>query len=474
MQPLRSIDPVIVFRNSQGDIARGTLTHLQRRSLDMEIYTPNSIVQISEVLSELTIRIGTKTLYKGKAAVVSLVNTGLMSVASVTLHDEWQELETLGLDKESVAKEARTFVEEWRQRIEVRRDYQLVVTEMRAYFAEVSRWIGQADIASGLPRDNTGRVREDVFYELATPLLDKGREYLRWFEDEAALVDVEHASVHRSFAQAAIHPLILRAPFVYRTFTKPLGYAGDYEMVNQILGDPRQGPTTYFQLVNFMFLQAGVAQAHRNRVDILCERLEALARKAVQEQRTMRVLNIGCGPAAEVQRFAQRNPGFDKLEFVLVDFSSETLEYTRQKLLDAQAGPDKPLRFTLQHESVNQLLKRAQRSSATDADEPFDFIYCAGLFDYLTDKVCNRLIQYFVSRSRAGGRVMVTNVHKDNPERHWMEHFLEWYLIYRNEADMQRVAPASLTQVETYRDQTGVNVFLEGTVTPETVFKAGT
>lgn len=431
----------------------------------MEIYTPHSIVQISEVLSELTIRSGNNHLYKGKAAVVSLINTGLMSVVTVALNDEWQELATLGQDKQSVAAEALAFVENWRQRPTIRRDYQVVVTEMRSYFSEISRWIDQADTVAGLPRDETGRVRADVFFELARPLLDKGREYLQWFEAEASLVNEVDLSVHRSFAQGAIHPLILRAPFVYRTFAKPLGYAGDYEMVNQILGDPRQGPTTYFQLVNFMFLQAGVAQAHRNRIDILCDRLDALAQRAAKEGRTMRVLNIGCGPAVEVQRFIRSNADYDKLEFVLVDFSSETLAYTRQHLLDAQAeAGGNPLRFTLQHESVNQLLKRTHRAAAVAEDEQFDYVYCAGLFDYLTDKVCTRLMAYFFSRSRPGARILVTNVHKDNPERNWMEHFLEWYLIYRNEADMRRVAPSALAHVQTHCDLTGVNVFLEGEV----------
>ena len=49
MSALRPIDPVITFRNSQGEGGRGTLSNLQRRQLVMEIYTPSSIVQISEV-----------------------------------------------------------------------------------------------------------------------------------------------------------------------------------------------------------------------------------------------------------------------------------------------------------------------------------------------------------------------------------------------------------------------------------------
>lgn len=91
----RPFDHVVTFRNSQGESARGTLTSLQRRSLVMEIYNPYSIVQVSEVLSELTIRSGDRIIYKGKAVVVSLLNTGLMAVISVALIDEWSDLNAI-------------------------------------------------------------------------------------------------------------------------------------------------------------------------------------------------------------------------------------------------------------------------------------------------------------------------------------------------------------------------------------------
>ena len=462
LHPLRLIDPVVTFRNSQGDAARGTLTSVQRRSLVMEIYNPYSIVQVSEVLTALAVRSGERVIYSGKAIVSSLLNTGLMAVVSVTLTDEWSELLGAASDPARVGQEARAFVEDWNTRFSVRREYQVVVSEMRAYFAEITRWVDRADIDSALPRDEDGRIRLDVFQELARPLLEKGRDYLGWFENEAGQVDEDRVSMHRSFAQATMHPLILRAPFVYRTFAKPLGYAGDYEMVNQIIGDPRQGPSTYFQLINFMFLQAGVALAHRNRIDILQQHLDRLAQRALSEGRVMRVLNIGCGPAVEIQQFVRTHPHHDRLEFVLVDFSEETLEYARQQLLAASEG--KPIRLRLQHESVNQLLKRATRAKQVAQEDKFDYVYCAGLFDYLTDKVCTRLIEYFVSRSREGGRILLTNVHSDNPERRWMEHLLEWYLIYRDEAHLARVLPQGLVNVKTYTEATGINVFLEATV----------
>lgn len=456
------IDPVVSFRNSQGEQVRGTIINLQRKSLVMEVYNPYSIVQVSEVLSDLSVRIGAKNAYLGKAVVMSLVNTGLTAVVSLTLIDEWRELSDLPNEPRSVGREAELFVNDWDTRFNIRRDYQIAVNEMRAFLSEVSRWVEQVDLTESLPKVD-GRLREDVFQELATPIMVKVKSYLDRLEGEAERVDVELAPVHRTYAQAALHPLLLRAPFVYRTFTKPLGYAGDYEMVNQILSDPQQGPTTYFQIVNTAFLKAAVATAHRNRIDLLVDFLSRQAESARAAGRPFRVLNVGCGPAFEIQRFAREYAEPDRLSFQLVDFSEETLEFTRGSIQRAAREAGRSVQVEMVHESVHELLKR--RIAVEDPSvREFDAVYCAGLFDYLSDKVCARLLSHFAARTRPGGRVLVTNVHSNNPERYGMEHLLEWYLIYRDEAKMLSLLPEQSTDHEVYVDATGVNVFAEATI----------
>jgi extracellular factor (EF) 3-hydroxypalmitic acid methyl ester biosynthesis protein len=241
-----------------------------------------------------------------------------------------------------------------------------------------------------------------------------------------------------------------------------LGYAGDYQMVNQILGNPRDGPSTYFELVNYIFLQSRVAQAHRNRVDILLERLSALAAQAGLQGRNLRVLNVGCGPAGELQRLVSSSESVDNLDVTLMDFSDETLLFASQRLIEvARSAGKEPISVSLRHESVHQLLKRTSREQHVLDEEQYDYIYCAGLFDYLADKACARLIAYFDRHLRPGGTLLVTNVHVKNPEKFWMEHFMEWYLIYRDEAGLVRLFPPSLPQVSTYTDPTGVNLFAE-------------
>lgn len=452
---------MVSFLNTQGEAVRGTIVNLQRKSLVMEVYNPYSIVQVSEVLNELTVRMGTKSAYIGKAVVISMVNTGLTAIVSVTLIDEWRELSEVVLVPGAVGNEASKFVADWDERFRIRRDYQIAINETRAYLSEVSRWVEQVDLSTSLPKED-GKLRSDVFFELAEPLVKRIRVYLDDVNDEAGKVEEDFAVVHRSFAQGSLHPLVLRAPFVFRTYTKPLGYAGDYQMVNQILDDPRQGPSTYFQIVNAAFLHTPVAEAHRNRIGLLVDYLSRMADAARLAGRPFRVLNVGCGPAVEIQRFLQEYPEPQWLSFDLVDFSDETLAWTRDKLGQINARLRNKVDIRMVHDSVHQLLKRRIDTSQSSAE--FDVVYCAGLFDYLSDKVCARLLSYFASRMAPDGRVLVTNVHSDNPGRHAMEHLLEWYLIYRDEARLDRLLPADAHARRLYVDATGVNVFAEATI----------
>jgi len=461
VHPIRPIDPVITFRNSQGEAVRGTLTNVQRRALVVEIYNPYSIVQVSEVLSELTIRSGDRSVYKGKAVVTSLLNTGLMAVVSVVLIDEWSDLNVVRGDLTRVGNEAQRFVEDWESRFRISRSYQVAISEFRAFLSETARWAEQADMSDVLPRDPDGRIREDVFNDLAQPIMKKGSEYFIWLQEEGGLVPPEDSVAHRNFAQTALHPLLLRAPFVYRTFAKPLGYAGDYEMVNQIIGDPRQGNSTYFQIINAFFLKAAVAEAHRNRIDILVNYLMKAAATAQALGRQVNILNVGCGPAIEIQRFIEQHPQPDSIAFTLMDFSEVTLDYTRARIQEVSERTGKKVAVKYVNESVHQLLKRASKRDDLLEDTTFDFVYCAGLFDYLSDKVCSRLLQYFVSRTSPGGTVMVTNVHARNPHKNVMEHLLEWHLIYRDEASFEAVLPDARDNTHLYTDETGVNIFAE-------------
>ncbi len=95
--------------------------------------------------------------------------------------------------------------------------------------------------------------------------------------------------------------------------------------------------------------------------------------------------------------------------------------------------------------------------------ESYDLVYCAGLFDYLSQKVCKCLVELFVKLLAKNGLIVFTNVASTNPSIGWMEYVLEWNLVYRSDWEMLDLIPLNGTvlQSDLKRDETGVNLFLE-------------
>jgi extracellular factor (EF) 3-hydroxypalmitic acid methyl ester biosynthesis protein len=113
--------------------------------------------------------------------------------------------------------------------------------------------------------------------------------------------------------------------------------------------------------------------------------------------------------------------------------------------------------------SVQNLLKETTRIVERPPQEQYDLVYCAGLFDYLSDQVCQRLMDIMYSWLAPGGLLIATNVEPANPLRHGMEHLLDWHLIYRTGPQLGLLKPkgADNDAVCVRCDDTGVNVFIE-------------
>lgn len=437
------------------------LLKLTRHKVVMEVYNPYSIVQLSEVLANLKIVRGESTIYNGRAVVASLVNTGLMLIVSVTLVDVLEDLRDLHDSPRELSRETEQYIAQWESRHQLREEYMLAVASLRAFLADLHLWLEQFDVATDDDMETTPLTRR-AFDAIADPVIDKSNELFLQFEEAARRVDEEELNSHKSFAQQDLHPLLMRSPFFYRSYVKPLGYAGDYGMVNMMLADRRAGPTTYTQLINAYFHQIGPTRAHRNRIDILADRLTQIGEKFRDKPVRAQVLNMACGPALEVQRFVRTQQQCEYCDLTLVDFNEETLEHAEQKIADARKASGFEAGINFVQKSVHQLLKEAAKPTPEQLhqEDRYDLIYCAGLFDYLSDKICARLLRLFYRWVKPGGMVFVTNVHPRNPSQRCMEHIVEWYMEYRDEEDMLRLARGYGDQY-VYLDFTGLNVFFE-------------
>jgi extracellular factor (EF) 3-hydroxypalmitic acid methyl ester biosynthesis protein len=137
--------------------------------------------------------------------------------------------------------------------------------------------------------------------------------------------------------------------------------------------------------------------------------------------------------------------------------------HARSVLEDLKKEYHRSTSIQLAKKSVNQILKEAAKIIERPAETQYDFVYCGGLFDYLSNQVCQRLMNALYGWVAPGGLLVVTNVEPSNPHRHGMEYFLDWHLMYRNAQQMQPLIPdeARRENVFVRADVTGVNLFLE-------------
>jgi extracellular factor (EF) 3-hydroxypalmitic acid methyl ester biosynthesis protein len=249
---------------------------------------------------------------------------------------------------------------------------------------------------------------------------------------------------------------------MHRAFEKPLGYAGDFEVVDMMFRDPFQGTSFFAKLLNSYALQLPPVMAHRNRIQYLETMLTRESLRVMTQGRQVKVFNLGCGPAREVQQFMASNSLSDHASFVLADFEERTLKHTERVLQDLKQGHQRRTQVKTIKISVAQLLKEHERRGRHGQGEKYDVVYCAGLFDYLTDAVCRQLMEVFYAMLTPGGLLVATNV-DTHAAINQMECFLDWHLFYRDPARMRDVAPsqASHDAVVVKGDPTGANVFVE-------------
>jgi extracellular factor (EF) 3-hydroxypalmitic acid methyl ester biosynthesis protein len=457
----------IICRNSQGVEVRGTLHRLTRYLGVFEVYNPYSIVQLSEVLNDFRIMMNDRVVYSGRAVIANLVNTGIMLICEASLSDEgWIDIDILSpaQNKNRLLEDFAEFLRETEKNYTVAPEFKLVVADMHTLLSDLRRWMEQVELGvRSLPSGDRIQAERETIKKLEEPILPAIAPLLLRFENTASLIVPELQPVHRSYIKRQLHPLVLCSPFIYRTYQKPLGYAGDYEMVSMMLRDPYEGSSMFAKVLNRLFLDTAPVVAHRNRIIYLKQRLHEETERMAQQGKVARIFNLGCGPAQEIQNFLIDDPLCDNSDFLLLDFNDETITNTSRELESLRTRHRRRTGIKLEKRSVHQILKESTRTGAGFEPGSYDVVYCAGLFDYLSDRICRRLLEVFYDLVAPGGLLIATNVDSSNPSRNWMEYVLEWHLVYRDKEGFSKIAPdkAPLEAINVKADETGVNIFLE-------------
>lgn len=225
---------------------------------------------------------------------------------------------------------------------------------------------------------------------------------------------------------------------------KPHGHAGDFEIIDRLY-------TTYitddeaYQRWD-MFLQARPAvEAVRNRKAYFIQLIEALT-EAYPDRDPLPVLNLASGPARDVLEFFQANDN-RAVRFECIDNDAEAIAYARDLCA--------PYLDWITFHEMNAL--------RYTTDTRFQLIWSAGLFDYLSDKGFEFLLEHMLDLLRDDGELVVGNFSPQNPSRNYMEVVTDWHLHYRTEqklVDLALQCGVHERDVRVGSEPEGINYFL--------------
>ncbi len=232
-----------------------------------------------------------------------------------------------------------------------------------------------------------------------------------------------------TIAQCRNHPLRLllhEDPLTQRAYTQPRGYQGDAELLDIIYRKDWRGlcgrPVSPLGEAIFRHtIQCKAPQAVRTRADILATTIDEVSRLRPSPH----IFSVACGHLREALKAESFRSGAVG-RFVGLDHDALSLKVVEQDL--------GPLTVETVQGSVKLILNGAF------GEDKFDFIYAAGLYDYLQDRFARRLTEKLFGMLRAGGRLLVANYLPSIEDVGFMEAYMNWQLIYRDADAMRQLA----------------------------------
>ncbi len=266
---------------------------------------------------------------------------------------------------------------------------------------------------------------------------------LMLFEQER-LAKGDEASVYKLKRIFVNH---LRADFLHGehicwSLKKPYGYAGDFKIIDDIYrNDPKT--TGFARLFDNYSQMSAAAFAIRNRKEDIKKFIGSLVK--TNEGKTLKIMDLASGPCRDISEMLEEIPAGHRNLFIdCYDQDENAIEYAKNIL-------GNNLKFVNFHKenAVRIAFKKAIPK------ERYDMIFSLGLFDYLDERLAQRLIDALKGLLKPNGLLFIANFGEkyQNPSFYFLEWVGEWQLIYRSEDEFKRIFLAAGFNKENLRTE---------------------
>lgn len=219
----------------------------------------------------------------------------------------------------------------------------------------------------------------------------------------------------------AITRTLYQDPYTHRALARPRGYAGDAVMMDYLYF--RQPPPSCSAVGRAVFA-ALTNSPNGDSVRWRRQHIAALIRELACNSSSLSIMSVACGHCREHALLNDATLAhIDR--YVAADQDLASLQ-----LIEQTAG-----------QSIITLHASAKAIALDSQLRGFDFIYSAGLFDYLADKAALALSKALFGKLKAGGMMLLANFTPDNSGRGYMGAFMNWELMVRTRAAMLDLLP---------------------------------
>ena len=286
--------------------------------------------------------------------------------------------------------------------------------------------------------------------------------------------------------KSGIKELIYDAPLFYQIIAKPRGYAGDSDVMKFMYEDKFEGENNFGKVWHKIASSVITADTVRYRKRLIEEEFFNKINDGAL------ILNLAAGPAIEIKNYLSKKPD-KKVKFIALDHDIETIRRSKAGFLDDRldywvANAFKLLKkdrtvlkpYSLMEKSsnpkkdtkgLNKIKIPFKYRVKKLKDGQFDFIYSAGLYDYIQtyedkNKGSIALTRELFSLLKSGGTLLIGNFGDNAPEwiKWHMKYICEWELIYRNEEEIRvfttDIPQDEIAMIKVISEKTGINKFL--------------
>jgi SAM-dependent methyltransferase len=310
-----------------------------------------------------------------------------------------------------------------------------LVERLRAFrtaLAEV-----EAGVRSRTAETEAARTRVatelDAMVELLREFTASARVLEIGYADPLAFRDDEHirAGIGAVLFRECF-PVLMLSHTMGRLYARPRAVAEDFETVRAILAPEPFGDGALGPLIDAWFLARPICRTRRAARTAVAERLRE--HLAVRAGTPAKVCDLACGTAAALLTvMAERGAG--AVHASCIDTDSAALRDVAAEAAARGLGDDVVL-------ICADVLELGDTGSDVRVD-PQDAILLVDVLEYLDDEDATALLDWTAQQLAPGGVALATTLAAGHPDAPLTTHLLEWQLMGRTQADLERLLATS-------------------------------